>query len=215
MTCAHCCGAESIFDQKEAEKNLKRYRKKGANKTTKKLLSTLFNKDLKGLSLLDIGGGIGIIQQELLKKGITKTTDVDSSHAYISVAKDLMSENGFDDRMSFIHADFNDCFQTIEKHDIVTLERVVCCYPNVVDLINNSTSKAIKYYGLVYPMDTFLSKLINQIGHVYLKIKRNPFRTFIHSEEMMHTLISNNGFKQIYYSKKFPWRIVLYKKIES
>ena len=212
MTCAHCCGAESIFDEKEAQKNLKKYLKKGANKTTQKLLNVLKKEELVNLSLLDIGGGIGVIQQELLKEGISNTTDIDSSIAYINIAKDLMVKNGYQDRMKFIHGDFNDYADQIPPHDIVTLEKVVCCYPYVKDLLNNSLSKTKKYYALVYPMDSIASKIVNAIGHLYLRIISNPFRTYIHSEKMMHELIEKNGFKKMYYGKKFPWRIVVYKK---
>jgi len=213
MTCVHCCGAENLFNQKQANKDLKKYRKKGPNKTTKKLLAALFNEEINNLSHLDIGGGIGAIQHELLKKGISKTTDIDASTAYIEKAKELMQQNGTTQQMEFIFGDFIDFHQHIDKHDIVTLERVVCCYPHVTDLINNSTSKANKYYALVYPMDGFLSKSVNKLAHLYLKLKKNPFRTYVHSEKMMHELICKNGFENIYYGNVFPWKIAVYKRV--
>lgn len=215
MTCAHCCGAESIFDKKEANKNLKTYRKKGPNKTTKILIDALCKEDIEGLSLLDIGGGIGVIQHELLKKGISETTDIDASPSYIEVAKDIMKENKTVDRMSFIHGDFIDVSQNIDNQDIVTLERVVCCYPDAQKLINESTAKAKQYYAFIYPMDTFMSKAFNRILRLYFVLKRNPFRTFIHSEQMMNDLVVSNGFERIYHSKAFPWRISVFKRVKS
>ncbi len=212
MTCIHCCGAESIFDKKEAQKNLKAYRKKGPNKTTQILIDTMSKQGIEGLTLLDIGGGIGVIQHELIKKGIANSTDVDASTSYIEVAKSLMRENKTEDKMNFIYGDFIDASSSIQQHDIVTLERVVCCYPDAKALINESTSKAKQYYAFIYPMDTFLSKTSNKLLRLYFFLKRNPFRTFIHSEKMMNDLVVENGFKRVTHEKAFPWRISVYKK---
>jgi len=214
MSCtSHCCGSESIFDKKEAQKSLKKYKKKGPDKFTTKLLGALSQQKLKNLSLLDIGGGIGVLQHELIKKGIISTTDVDASKEYINTAKTLMKENGNENKMNFIYSDFNDCHQEIKKHDIVTLSRVVCCYPNAIDLINNSAIKANKYYGLIYPIGGFIPELIQKIMNFGLLLKKNPFRVFMHSEALMDQTIRNNGFKQIYYGSAFPWRIALYKRV--
>jgi 16S rRNA G966 N2-methylase RsmD len=213
MTCVHCVGAEDFFNEKEARKNLKRYKKKGPNKTTRKLLNALSNENIKGLSLLDIGGGIGAIQVELMKKGLKHTTDVDASQSYINVASQLMKQKGFDNKSNYVHADFTDCHKGIEDHDIVTLEKVVCCYPHVTDLINQSSNKARQFYGLVYPMNGFVFKIVFGILNVYLKFKGNPFRVFNHEEKMIDGLICANGFRRIYYGRSLPWHIALYQRV--
>ena len=212
MTCAHCCGAEQIFDAKGANKQLKKYLKKGPNKTTRMLISALSRENINGLSLLDIGGGVGVIQHELLKKGITQSTDVDASPAYIKSAKEIMAKNEMEDKMEFIHGDFNDVYTSLENKGIVTLERVVCCYPNVVDLINNSTAKADNYYAFIYPMDNLLSRLVNRLGDFHFRLKKSPFRSFVHSEKMMHELVQSNGFERIYHASTFPWKVAVYKR---
>ncbi len=214
MTCAHCIGSENIFNKKEAQKNLKRYNKKGPNKTTTLLLNALEQENLTGLSLLDIGGGIGVIQIELLKKGLSQATDVDASQAFISAARQLAAKENLDKKTRHIYADFMDCHQDVEEHDIVTLEKVVCCYPYVEELISHSTAKAQKYYGLVYPLDGTVARAVNKLAHLYFKITGNPFRTQIHSEKMMDSLICESGFRRIFYSRIFPWNIALYKRVE-
>jgi magnesium-protoporphyrin O-methyltransferase len=213
MTCAHCCGAEKIFDQKEANKSLKKYKKKGANKTTRKLLDAIRNENLNGVTVLDIGGGVGAIQHELLKKEATATTDVDASMAYIEAAKKIMRENDRSDQMVFHYSDFTDCHEDIGQHDVVTLEKVVCCYPHIDLLIDKSTDKAIQYYGLVYPPDHAIAKLMNRMMHFFMRFQKNPFRTYIHSESLMHQRITARGFTRIYNDSTFAWRIALYKKI--
>ena len=214
MSCkAHCCGSESIFDKKEAAKNLKKYQKKGPEKFNQRLLDGLYQHELNNLTLLDIGGGIGILQHELLKKGVVKTTDVDFSPESIATAKELMQENNAEGKMEFVYADFNDCHNDVKKHDIVTLARVVCCYPNAVELLNNSTAKANQYYGLIYPRTGFIAQIVQKIMNFGMYLKKNPFRVYMHSEKLINETICNNGFEKVYYASAFPWRIALYRKI--
>ncbi len=214
MSCtSHCCGAEKVFDEKGVKKALKKYKKKGPDKFSQKLIDSLSKEELTGLSLLDIGGGIGILQHELLRNNLTHTTDVDSSEAYIAGAKSLMKENGTENKMHFIHGDFNEHNDKIENHDIVTLSRVVCCYPDVDKLINNSIAKANKYYALVYPTDHWLTKVIIGLMNFSLYLKKNPFRTFVHSVDHMNSLISQHGFERIYIDNAMHWKIALYKRV--
>ena len=88
MTCKHCCGADQLFNLKGAEKELKKYRKKGPGKVTTKLIELLTgHDDLAGKTLLDIGGGIGAIQWGFLENGGKYTIDVDASNGYQHVAR--------------------------------------------------------------------------------------------------------------------------------
>lgn len=212
MTCQHCCGAESIFDQKSAVRDRKRYERKGPNKTTRLLLSALKKNELSELSVLDIGGGVGVIQHELLKNGVIKATNVDASTAYQNTAREISVENGTDNLMHFMHGDFTDLEQDISIHDIVTLERVVCCYPHVDELLDTSLNKAAKYYGIVHPRSNIFFKALNKCADLYLWMKGNPFRTFMHSEKMMHGIIEEHGFKKIYSGNSTIWRVSLFKK---
>lgn len=213
MTCTHCCGAEKIFDSKEASKKLRHYLRKGPRKTTRRLLMAIGKENMQGKTLLDIGGGVGAIQHELLAKGLRSTTDVDASLSYINAAKEISIEKGMTDRMEFVYGDFLDIYPTVERHDVVTLEKVVCCYPNVKDLINSSASRSEEVYGLVYPMDNWLSRLTNKIGNIYLWITKNSFRSFVHRESMINSLIVDNGFERVHYSAVFPWRVAVYKRV--
>ncbi len=215
MTCSHCCGAEKIFDSKEASKKLRNYRRKGPRKTTRRLLMAIGNKNLQEKTLLDIGGGVGAIQHELLAKGLRSTTDVDASLSYINAAKEICIEKGMTDRMEFVYGDFLDVCPTVASHDVVTLEKVVCCYPNVKDLINSSAGRSEEIYGLVYPMDNWLSRFTNAVGNIYLRITKNSFRSYVHPESIINSLIVNNGFERVHYSSVFPWRVAVYRRVSA
>ena len=79
MTCRQCKGIEKVFDEKEANRGLRKYRKNGPDKTTKILIDAIISRGVDGKTLLDIGGGVGAIQHELLKAGASKSIGVEAS----------------------------------------------------------------------------------------------------------------------------------------
>ncbi|MBI2171194.1 MAG: hypothetical protein HYU30_04125 [Chloroflexi bacterium] len=83
MNCCQCQGIEDFFSSRLAARELKHYRKKGPWKTTTMLIEALKREGLSGATLLDIGGGVGAIQHELLKASAGSATNVDASTAYL------------------------------------------------------------------------------------------------------------------------------------
>ncbi|MDC9721750.1 MAG: methyltransferase [Urechidicola sp.] len=214
MSCTHCCGADKLFDDKSAKKDLKRYLKRGPKKPTRLLVEALKKQNLQEKSLLDIGGGIGPIPLELIPEGITKVTDIDSSASYINIAESEAIKRGYKDIIQYQFGDFVDQSKQIEIHDIVTLDKVICCYPHVDDLLKSSLSKAKKYYGIVYPQTNWLSSLWAKSINLGMWIKKNPFRTFIHPTKLVDSTILNAGFKKVSSINYFlSWQIHLYEKI--
>ena len=101
MDCCQCQGIEKTFDQKTASKDLKKYRRKGPDGTAAMLIEALKRQGVQGLSLLDVGGGVGAIQHELLSSGVATAVGVDASSAYISAAKEEAERQGHADRVSY------------------------------------------------------------------------------------------------------------------
>jgi len=213
MSCKHCLGANQQFDIKNAKKDLKRYLKRGPRKPTKLLTEAFKKLNLNNLSLLDIGGGVGPIPLELIPQGLTKVTDVDASEGYINVAKAEAKKRSYLNIINYLSDDFIDVYKQVDTHDIVTLDKVICCYPFAEDLLKTSLSKAKTYYALVYPQANWLSKIIAWGLNITLKIRKNPFRSFIHNPKMVNNIILNAGFEKIFYGKTFlSWQVFLYKK---
>ena len=91
------------------------------------LVESVKQKGVEGNSLLDVGGGIGAIQHELFKTGIARADIVEASTAYIDANKEEAERQGHADRIPYHHGDFVDIAPNLERADIVTLERVICC----------------------------------------------------------------------------------------
>lgn len=211
MSCEHCCGADQVFDQKSAQKQLRSYKKKGPRKSTKKLLSLLMGYEQRGKSLLDIGGGIGAIQWEFLRNGGRKTTGVDLSSSYISVASDYAKEIDHHDA-SFECSDFNEVHNKLERHDFVSLDKVICCYPDYKKLLGNALNKTGTALALTMPIGGWISNLLNQFTNIYLCLKKNPFRVYIHSPQKVHSLIESHGFRLSENTLSFPWLVRIYER---
>ena len=214
MTCGHCCDANHLFDDKQARKDLKKYKKKGAGKPTQRLIDGFSNIQLSGLSLLDIGGGIGIISLELFKLSLSKSMDVDASFAYVDVARKHAEDAGYESQTEFIIGDFVDHSEEIDLYDIVTLDKVVCCYPDIDKLLQSSLNKAKQYYGIVYPRDGFIARILTRLANFYFKLKGSEFRTYVHENRLISTSIENEGFERIYFTNSFPWRIAIYRRLD-
>ena len=212
MTCNHCCGADQLFDLKGAKKELKKYRKKGPGKTTKRLINLLFKDGVMDLTLLDIGGGIGTIQWAFLKNGGRSTVNVDASGGYISVARSYAEEQGYIKKANFVKGDFVDIAEDIPESDFLALDKVICCYPDYKSLIAESLKKCKRSIGLTYPFGGIISKIITNLSRIYFYLKKNPFRTYIHNPTEVKQFILDHGFEITEKTTSFPWHVQVYRK---
>ncbi len=208
----NCCGAERLFDLKGAKKELKKYKKSGPNKATRKLLDGFKEENLGTKTLLDIGGGIGAIQWFFLKNGAQSTTHVDYSPGYLEVARSEAKSKQWQAQANFIEGDFVEQADNIPKHDFVTLDKVICCYPEYEQLINKALDHCDYQLGVVYPIDHWLAKILNKIPRIYLWLTKNPFRSYIHPVKSIRKQITDHGFQAIEQSFSFPWNVEIYQR---
>ncbi len=210
MNCCQCDGIETLFNRKVAAKDLKKYRRKGPSKTTGMLIDALQAEGVDGLTLLDIGGGIGAIGHELLATGASRATNVDASTAYIEASKEESERRGDSDRVSYQHGNFVDLAPEVSPADIVTLDRVICCYPDMEALVGLSSQRATKYYGVVYPRDNFWMMVARPVLNLFLWLNRNPFRMFVHSPAAVDALVRRQGLEPRFHGGTIIWQVVLY-----
>ncbi|MFI5272593.1 MAG: methyltransferase domain-containing protein [Ktedonobacterales bacterium] len=210
MDCHQCQGIEGLFNQREAAHRLKAYRRKGPARSTRILLDALSAAGVNGATLLDIGGGIGAIQLDLLAAGVTSATDVDASTAYLVAAREEAARRGVGDRVSFRHGNFVDLAPTIAPADIVTLDRVICCYHDLRGLVGASAEKAHRLYGLVYPRDGWLTPVFVSLVNVLLRLQRNQFRIFAHRTRDVEALLRTAGLERRFHRDAGFWQVAVY-----
>lgn len=212
MTCCQCEGIELEFNEKEARRMLASYRKNGPSKTTAMIIAALEDQGVEGMTLLDIGGGVGAIPMELMKDGVTSTTSIDASSAYVAAVRKEAERQGVGERIEIHHGNFVDLADDVKQADVVTLDRVICCYHDVENLVGRSVEKAKKIYGLVYPRDRWWMKIFEAAANLFMAIRRNPFRTFLHSTETVEGIIRKHGFERRSRQQTFFWQVVVFSR---
>lgn len=210
MNCCQCQGIEEVFSQPFVTKELSRYRVKGPIKTTRMLIDAIKAEGVDGLTLLDIGGGVGAVEHELLDAGVNCATDVDASQAYINAARDEAQRKGYVEKVSYHYGNFVELAEDIGPADIVTLDRVICCFDDMERLVGLSAERARKLYGLVYPRDTWLMKIGIAIMNFFLLLRRSPYRSYFYQTKAVEAILRNNGFKRRSFSQTMAWQVAVY-----
>lgn len=210
MTCPQCQGIEMTFDEESVEKELRFYRRDGADETTKWLVDAIRQRGVQGRSLLDIGGGLGAIQHELLDSGLKHATHVDASTAYLNAAKEEAERRGVQENIEWRHGDFVDLASELEPSDIVTLDRVVCCYDDMPALVGASSALARQVYGLVFPRDVWWTRLGFSVMNFFQRLFKQPFRVFVHPVEQLERLLAEAGLDPVFQRHTFLWQVALY-----
>ena len=210
MDACGCDDFASIFDREAAERDRDRYRRSGPDRTTRMLLDLIVARGIAGASVLDVGGGIGVVDHELLRAGAGQAVLVDASPASLDVAREEARRLGLTDRIQFVAGDFVRVASDLEHADIVTLDRVICCYPNATALVRGSAERAGRLYGLVLPRDRWWLRLGARLLNLTFAIRRQGYRAFIHSNAAVDALVAQAGLQPAAERTTRYWRVVLF-----
>jgi magnesium-protoporphyrin O-methyltransferase len=210
--CAHCAATDRLFDAKQADADLRRYRRKGPDPSTRLMLEELRRWPIGGASLLDIGGGIGVLGVELLLAGARHVVQVDASAAYLTAAQRQFVERGWGARLRAVQGDFAGLTEPIEPTDIVTLDRVVCCYPDYERLLGRASRCARTALALSYPRDRWYVRAIIALDNLRRRVTRSAFRAFVHPPGRLATVLERSGLRRVARRGTAIWVVDLYRR---
>lgn len=196
-TCCSAYGglADRQFDASRVALELKQYRKKGPGPTTRLLRDGLLAAGAVNGSLLDVGAGIGALTFDLLDRGSESAVAVDASAAYLMAAAEEATRRKRADRIRFVKGDFADLAPTLDHADVVTLDRVVCCYPFVERLLVSAVGHARRAIALSYPRDLWYIRAVLEFDNLRRRLTGNSFQTFVHSPALIERIILGAGFR--------------------
>lgn len=212
-----CCRVDydALFDAKDARDDLAAYRRDGPARSTRMLLQSLVAEGIAGMTLLDIGGGVGAVQHELLAAGAATSVDVDLSHAYLAAAREEAERRGLSGREAHRYGNFVEIADEVDGADIVTLDRVICCYPDMRALVGASAAHAGRLYGLVYPVDRWWIRLGARIVNAGLWAGRQTYRVHVHATAAVDALVRSAGLEPRAHRRGMVWQAVVYRRVEA
>jgi hypothetical protein len=184
-----------LFKPSVARRSLEAYRKKGLDKLERRMIASVSASELNGKRVLEIGGGIGRIQAELLATGADQGEVVELVSAYEPYARELAREIGLEGRTSFRIVDILEEPDAVESADIVVLNRVVCCSPDGVDLAAAAARLARGTLVLSFPRDAVWVRAGISLLNASFWLRRNPFRAYVHRPKALIAAATSGGLR--------------------
>jgi magnesium-protoporphyrin O-methyltransferase len=197
-----------MFGPRFARHLASRYRKRGLDKTAARMVAYLVDRGIDGSSVLEIGGGVGDIQLELLGQGASRTTNLELVDTYDADAIDLAEAAGMRDRMTRRQVDIASTPDEVEAHDIVVLHRVVCCYPDYERLLTAAANHAKRLLVFSHPPRNWVTRMFTRLQNVGFRLMGKSFRTFAHPPADLVAVAAGRGMHTDYSHRGPVWRVV-------
>ena len=205
-----CCdpgGYDAIFGEGFARHRERRYRRRGLGRTERAIVAFLADHGVDGASVLEIGGGVGEIQLELLRRGAATATNLELVRAYDEPAARLAAEAGLSDRIERRIVDIVEEPGQVARADVVVLHRVVCCYPDHERLLTAAADHAVRLLVFSHPPRNLLSRTVVATENAALRMRGRTFRTWTHRPEAMIDVLEGRGLTLAYQHRGFAWHV--------
>ncbi|WP_077488805.1 hypothetical protein [Sinomonas mesophila] len=220
---AGCCGPQdppddsdpdrynAIFTSRFSRSVSRRYERRGLTGVERRLVGFLEDLPggLAGASVLEVGGGAGEIQLELLARGAATATNLELSRAYEADAARLIERAGLVGRVRRrLGVDLAAAPDAVEPADAVVLHRVVCCYPDYEALLGAAADHARRALVFSHPPRNPPTRAMVGLGNLILKLLGRSYRGFVHPPEAMLAVVRAHGLEPVILHRGPAWHVV-------
>ncbi len=210
-----CCDFQSAADRqftaKKAAKQLRDYRRGRIVSTTRLLRDGVAKTGLNQGSLLDVGGGVGALAFELLDRGMRTAIVVEASSAYVAAATEEAARRGRTGSIEIVHGDFLEMSDRLPTASVVTLDRVVCCYPFFEPMLEEAVRHAERAFAFSYPKDRWYVRAAVWLDNKK-RARKTAFRTYVHPPLRMLRIIQSAGFELASRRSTATWSVDVFVK---
>ncbi|MEP6665269.1 MAG: methyltransferase domain-containing protein [Nocardioidaceae bacterium] len=211
-----CCeprGYDRVFSGRFARRTARRYRRRGLSRSARALVGFLAERGIEGATMLEIGGGVGQVQVELLRRGAARAVNLELASSYEAEAAQLLESSGLGapGLGARVERRFLDIAQSpgeVEPADVVVLHRVVCCYPDYERLLAAAGSKANRLLVFSYPPRSAATRSILWLENFGRRLKGDSFRSFAHPPKAMVAVLEDAGLRASYRWRGLGWCVV-------
>lgn len=185
---------------------------------TRALLRALADSGLRDRSVLEVGCGVGELTLACLDHGASRATGTDLSREAIAEARRLASERGRADRVRFEVADGSTA--PLPTHDVVALNRVICCFPDAAALVDHTSAAARSTYGFVVPRSEgvagVVARALVRAGNLVFAVRRRTFgdyRAFVHDVGALDRRLRDAGLRRVHHrTVRVIWHLAVYER---
>jgi len=211
---AECCSTRGMdrFFSRFAGRYARRFKRRGPDKPSGILIRELTRLGCKGKTVLDIGCGAGAVHLTLLKNGALKAQAVEISAGMLEEARTLSGELGLSDRVSYIAGDVVKRADTIERSDIVVMDKVVCCYADPVSLIETAASRTGDVLALSFPSDSLAASVSFRFMSRLGRLLGWSFHPFYHTPSWIIDSVKKSSFKEVFSAQTVIWQTMVFRR---
>lgn len=200
------------YDGLNADADLERWHEGRLNPVTRELIDVVRNRGVEGARLLDIGAGVGAVHVALLEAGAATAIDVDASREYLATAQAEAERRGLGGRVEYRFGDVVMVGTDLPEVDVVTMDSVICCYPELEPLLAAAVRLRPRLVGITYPRDTWWMRAFMRLYNAWSAVRRSPARYFIHRHPDLERWMTQAGYRNAHEGGIRVWRVVLYRR---
>jgi magnesium-protoporphyrin O-methyltransferase len=201
-----------MFGEKGARRALARYLERGLGGEAPELADWASEGGLGGASVLDVGGGVGQLQAELLRRGAAAGTVVELVAAYEPYAAELAAAVGVAERSSFVIADLSADGDEVPAADVVVLRRVVCCSPRGSELLGAAAARTRRVLVASYPRRVWWVRAVVALQNAGFALLRRDFRVYVHDPASLEAAAETEGLTRTRRRRGPVWESVAFER---
>lgn len=206
-----CCrpgGYDEMFGERQARKDLRRYRRRGLHGDAREVVAFLRDAGIEDATVLEVGGGIGAAAVELLQAGAARATNVELSTGYEAAASELLAERGVArERLERRIGDFVAAAPELPAADAVVMTRVVCCYPDYTALLGAAAGHTRRFLVFTYPRDGAVARAVVGLANLAQRLAGREFRAYAHPRRAMLAVAESQGLRVLRERRGLVWQV--------
>lgn len=204
-----------VFSRSFSRSSSRRYERRGLSRLAGRMVDFIESRGIGGATVLEIGGGIGDLHVELLRRGARSATNLELSTSYDDDARALLARYGLSDRVERRVLDIARDPEAVEAAGIVVLNRVVCCYPDYVGLLAAAGERADALLVFSYPSRSVANRLLLRLENAWHRVRGRDFRAYAHDPTAMVKVVEGTGLRQVMEHRGLVWSVAGFERTSA
>jgi len=175
---------------------------------SRRLYEQLAEIGFAGRTVLEIGCGYGRLLVGALLAGASSATGVELDDDALDETRKRAEEAGVGDRISLIEGD--GAVVELARHDMVVLDRVICCYDDVDRLVDQATRAAGSIVAMTVPESRgpagSRNRIVYAVGAILDRI-RGEEPVYLHDIRRIESRLAAAGFRTARGERTGKWYV--------